>query len=280
MSQLLIDNLQEAVREGDAVLFVGAGVTIASVEPSKRPLASWPGLLKDAVQRVVDLGISLPPGWKQRQLEAIQSGDLDEMISAGEHITVKLRRAGEFGRWLDETAGQFRIGDPAVLTAIKDLELQIVTTNYDGLLEEATFLPAVTWRDPARVEKALRGAERAVVHVHGFFREPDSVILGVRSYVAITQDEHAQTMLRSLRTLKTLVFVGFGAGLQDPNFGAFLEWSGHVFGDSHYRHFRLALASEVASIQREHPGEQRVRVVPYGSEYSSLALFLRSLKGP
>lgn len=280
MTGLLLDNLKNSIASGQAVLFVGAGVTITSVEPSMRPIASWTGLLEHAVQRVVDIGISLPTGWKDRQLAAIQSGDLDEMISAGEHITVKLRRAGEFGRWLDDTVGKFRIQNPDVLTAIKHLDLPIVTTNYDGLLEAAIGLPTVTWRDSARVEKALRRDENAVVHIHGFFREPDSVILGTRSYVSITQDEHTQTVLKSLRTLKTLMFLGFGAGLQDPNFGAFLEWSGRVFKDSHYRHFRLALESEIAGLQAEHPGQQRIFVIPYGRSHSDLAPFLRSLKGP
>lgn len=280
MSHLLIDDLKQAIRERDAVLFVGAGVSIASVDPSQRPLASWTGLLENAVQRVEDLRITVPAGWNDRQLGAIRSGDMEEMLSAGEHVTVKLRRSGELRPWLNDTAGRFTVTEPSVLEAIRDLELPIVTTNYDGLLEAVTALPAVTWKNSPRVERVLRKHEKAIVHIHGFFQDPDSVILGTRSYVAITQDEHTQTVMRSLRTLTTLVFVGFGAGLQDPNFGAFLEWSGRVFAGSQYRHFRLALDSEAAALQREHPSEQRIFVVPYGSSHADLAPFLRSLKGP
>lgn len=211
MSHLLIDNLKLAIRERDAVLFVGAGVSIATVDPSQRRIASWTGLLENAVQRVEDLRISVPAGCKDRQLGAIRSGDMDEMLSAGEHVTVKLRRSGELRPWLNDTAGRFTVKEPSVLEAIRDLELPIVTTNYDGLLEAVTALPAVTWKNSARVESVLRKHEKAIVRIHGFFQDPDSVILGTRSYVAITQDEHTQTVMRSLRTLTILVFVGFGA---------------------------------------------------------------------
>jgi hypothetical protein len=58
---------------------------------------------------------------------------------------------------------------------------------------------------------------------------------------------HAQTVLRALQTMKTLLFVGFGAGLKDPNFGRFLQWTATVFRQSEYRRFRLAKEDEGSS---------------------------------
>jgi hypothetical protein len=76
------------------------------------------------------------------------------------------------------------------------------------------------------------------------------VILGIRSYEEVLGDAHAQTMQRAIRSLKTLLFVGCGEGLHDPNFGALLEWTCKVFPGAEYRHFRLA---------RERGGSTRTR---------------------
>jgi hypothetical protein len=78
--------------------------------------------------------------------------------------------------------------------------------------------------------------------------------------------------------MRTLLFVGCGEGLEDPNFGALLRWTRRVFAGSEYRHYRLALTNEVAAIQAKHPPEERIFVLPYGTQYSDLGGFLRSLR--
>jgi hypothetical protein len=47
----------------------------------------------------------LPNGWRERVLAEIHSSDLDDLLSAAEKVSRKLRRSGEYGRWLRETAG-------------------------------------------------------------------------------------------------------------------------------------------------------------------------------
>ncbi|MBK9350223.1 MAG: SIR2 family protein [Sulfuritalea sp.] len=116
----------------------------------------------------------------------------------------------------------------------------------------------MTWRDPAGVERALRGEEPQILHLHGAWRWPESIVLGHRSYEDVARDQHAQTVLASLRAERTFIFVGCGAGLRDPNLGAFLRWTASVFSRSEYRHFRLCLESEVEELRREHVDEQRI----------------------
>ncbi len=60
--------------------------------------------------------------------------------------------------------------------------------------------------------------------------------------------------------------------------GALLQWSAKVFAGSEYRHFRLARDGDVASLQVQHPAEQRVFVLGYGPDHNSLAAMLR--RGP
>src|SRR5438045_1484143 len=151
----------------------------------------------------------------------IDSGDLDNMLSAAEKITRKLGK-GEYARWLRESVGSLRAKDAEVLHALHGLGIPIATTNYDDLIEEATAIPAVTWRESSKVERVLRGDDGGVLHLHGYWDEPASVVLGIRSYEAVLGDEHAQTVLKALAMTKTLIFIGFGVGLDDPNFGQLL----------------------------------------------------------
>ncbi len=98
------------------------------------------------------------------------------MLAAAEEVTVRLggRSGGEFRRWLAESVGGLRVVDGAVIGALAGLGVPVATTNYDGLIEEVTGWPAVTWRDGARVQRVLRGDERGVLHLHGFSRDPES----------------------------------------------------------------------------------------------------------
>jgi hypothetical protein len=49
-----------------------------------------------------------------------------------------------------------------------------------------------------------------------------SVVLGVRSYDQVLGGEHAQAMLQAMTAMRTILFVGCGDGLEDPNLGALL----------------------------------------------------------
>ena len=164
-----------------------------------------------------------------------------------------------------------------VLAALRDLGGILATTNYDGLLEQVTGRPAVTWQDQARAQAVLRGREQAIVHLHGFWREPGSVVLGVRSYEQLLGAEHAQVLQQAMTAMGTLLFVGFGAGLADPNFTALRAWMGRLFKGGEYRHFRLAADGEVAALQAEHGPDERVFVLGYGPGHADLAPYLRRL---
>ena len=176
---------------------------------------------------------------------------------------------GEYRRWLRETVGSLRPHNREVIDALHGLGLQIATT---------TGLPAVTWMEGSKVERVIRGEDKGVLHLHGHWERPESVILGLHSYEQVMSNAHAQTVLRALQTMKTLLFVGFGAGLKDPNFGRFLQWTATVFRQSEYRRFRLAKEDEAEDLQKEHPEGERLFVLSFGKENSDLAPFLASLR--
>jgi tetratricopeptide (TPR) repeat protein len=278
MSGLLVEDLRKELARGRVIVLVGAGVAAGATGGA--PVASWTGLLENGVARCEELALKpLPPGWGKRTRDQIQSGDVEELILAAEAVTGRLggREHGEYRRWLKETVGKLDATHVEVLEALRDLGGILATTNYDGLLEQVTGRPAVTWQDTARAQAVLRGDEQAIVHLHGFWQEPGSVVLGVRSYEQLLGAEHAQAMQQAMTAMGTLLFVGFGAGLADPNFAALREWMARLFKGAEYRHFRLALDDEVRALRAEHGQDERVFVLGYGPSHADLAPYLRQL---
>jgi len=84
-------------------------------------------------------------------------------------------------------------------------------------------------------------------------------------------------VLHTLGMAKSLLYVGFGAGLRDPNFLQFRRWLGRVGATMPYRHYRLVRADEVESVRRDHDADERVMVLAYGATHAELPPFLRAL---
>lgn len=273
MVRATVVDLRREIENGQFLVIVGAGVSIAATQSNA--VASWKGLLRSGVDRCEP---RCPSGWADRVRGQID-GDLVDLLCAAENISQRLNAPGgaDYAAWLEDTVGSLRALDRKVLDALVGLGVPVATTNYDDLLEEVTGLRKVIWTDKRRVESFVRGRLDGILHLHGHWDEPDSVVLGVRSYEDILRDEHAQNTLRTLRTMRTLLFVGFGGGLDDPNFGALLKWAGRVFAESGYRHFRLFLdagRTAAAPLDVDHT----ICPVPFGSKYEDLAPFLRSLR--
>ncbi len=283
---LLLEDLQQTIRStpSKVVLIVGAGVSMGALYGTpQHEHASWSGLLHEGLARCEVTG-GLAPADVRRYRDLLGSDDPDAWVLVAEAITKGLGGPsdGEFGRWLRETVGGFASASRAtqVLDAIRALSergVVLATVNYDGVLEQATGLSPVTWRERGKLERVLRGDERGILHLHGYWDDPASVILGVRSYDDVIRDEHARTVLRSLRLTHTLVFVGHGAGLRDPNWSSFLRWTEANFQHSEYRHYRLALEHELERVRGEHSRGQRIYALSYGRKHDELGSFLRSL---
>ena len=277
---VLLDDLQQQIANGQVVAIVGAGVSIGATGADT---ASWVGLLKNGIKRCEGVGSPRPnPGWSDRQEAALEDGQLDELLSVASQIESRLGapNGGEYRRWLRESVGALRASDRAVLEALCDLGVPLATTNYDGLIEEVTRLPAVTWRDGARIQRIIRGDEPGILHLHGHWEQPELVVLGIRSYDQVLGDAHSQTVQSALAMMKSFLFVGCGEGLADPNFGALRQWIGKVFPGAEYRHFRLCRDGEIDEIQKLHPPEERIFAVGYGAGHADLVPFLGRLKQP
>ncbi len=126
-------------------------------------------------------------------------------------------------------------------------------------------------------EDLLRGkAVRAILHLHGHWSRPESVILDPAAYALAAPV--VQELLKSIRLSHTLLFVGCGAGLADPNWSTLLRWSREILAESRYRHFRLCRTEDLAALDRQHAPAERLFPVAYGVAFDDLAPFLRQLE--
>jgi hypothetical protein len=274
---MLLADLRKLIDDGEVALFIGTGVSVLATNGA--PHATWTGLIESGIEWCVELDPALD-AWAKRRRAELNAGEIQEILAAAQSVEDKLGGpgGGEFHRWLGETVGKLRASDSTVLEAIKDLNVPIITTNYDGLIEDETGLKPVTWRDTNKVEQVLRGDFPGVLHIHGYWDDPTSVVLGARSYADVTTNEHAQSVLRALRMTKSMVFIGYRGGLTDPNFSRLSAWTREVFSGSEYRHYRLAREAQLEKMKAQHDPRERIYVISYGKEYSDLPKFLRRLR--
>ncbi|MEW6073952.1 MAG: SUMF1/EgtB/PvdO family nonheme iron enzyme [Planctomycetota bacterium] len=280
MSELLRKDLKARIAAGRVVVIAGAGVARAATPQAP----GWVELLESGVRRCVDLdsGRKLPSGWAKRQGMALKDGDLDELLGVAEQVTLKLGGpgGGEYARWLDDEFRNLHHEDRSWTDALLALAVPILTTNYDDLLENSDRRTAVTWREPARLQEILQRRLAAIGHLHGHYSQPQSVVLGIRSYDEILAHEPTQALLHAAAALNSLLLIGFGAGLRDPNFRALRQWIARNFSGSKFRHYRLVREVETTVAQAEHEAGERIQVLPYGQDYTALPDFLKRLCPP
>ncbi|MFC1572677.1 SUMF1/EgtB/PvdO family nonheme iron enzyme [Candidatus Eisenbacteria bacterium] len=263
------NDLREMIQRGRVVAVVGSGVSIAT--NSEAP--TWRKLIQSAIERCRDLGEK--PAWCER-IEGLLAldDDADTLLLAAEAVDRKLRNNGELGRWLRDTFEQIQVEDPTVIQLLAQLDVPLVTTNYDGLIGAATRLEYVCWTDYRDSQRVVRGDDRRVLHLHGHWTKPDSVVLGIRSYEAVKAAEHPQAVLKALGMTKSFLFVGCGGeGLADPNVGHFLTWLEKLETETAPDHRHYCLVPRLEAFQ------PRGRLFPlvYGQDYADLPTFLRKL---
>jgi hypothetical protein len=84
----LVEDLASALARPDALVLVGAGVSVAATDGS--PVASWAGLLRDGVDQCLKVVSSLPDNWGEMRHSMIDSGDSDSLLLVAEDISRRL----------------------------------------------------------------------------------------------------------------------------------------------------------------------------------------------
>lgn len=278
---MLEDALRSDIGAGRAALVVGAGVSLAATSGAAE--ASWLGLIRAGMSYARATNAKLTDQWQanvESDLELGHQFNASLVAAAGKVLdALGGTDGGDFKAWLRRDVGGLseRITNPGVLDALTRLPCPLLTTNYDGLLEKVANRSAATWRESSRLQMAITRSSSDIGHLHGYWEEPSSVILGASSYGEILGHEAAQALQQAIATTRVLVFVGFGAGMQDPNFDSLRHWLRKYFAGSELRHYRLCLIGELEQLAQFH-SEDRISPVPYGAAHDDLEGFLLGLR--
>jgi hypothetical protein len=127
------------------------------------------------------------------------------------------------------------------------------------------------------VQDVLRGTKEAILHLHGEYQKPESVVLGLDTYNKVKDDPHAKAIMQCLTLSKTFLFVGCGDTVLDPNFQQLITWGKEALQDVVPRHRLLCRASELRAFQQKLADAHWLEPIAYGDDYAELGPFLRSL---
>jgi len=275
------NRLREEIESGRAILVLGTGVSKAL--SGNAPTADWVGLLRDGLTRAKKWGIADDDTITIQQLtleHALKSNNSHQLLGVASWLseTIRLTSTQAFTDWLRDSLGSLQLDGPTNLAhALKALGLPIATTNYDDLLARALNWDTTNWQDPETVRQVFRGEQvDRIVHLHGIWNNPRSVILSELDYERILSTPAAVANLKSFYHSHSFIFIGYGMGLDDPNFGLMLSHHREIAPESQGDHFRLCLSSEVAELDRIHRADD-IRVVPYGDNFDGLLGFIQSI---
>ena len=274
MNNVLEFELRKLLTDSRRVVpVIGSGVSTATAG-----IPGWKGAIEDGLKHLESIGLTQREQVAPARLQLAQ-GDL---ISAAQELKRLLGApAGEYPHWLKKCFGVGRdsVRDRSLINQLADLRTSLLaTTNYDrliSLLHPDAPLP-VTWLDAAAQMQTAIVEGGCVIHLHGAYHLPESVVLGVDNYESLVQSEAYQAVVRDLWLNRVLLFVGCSFdGLQDPDFTSLLQWTSRVFRGSPYKHYALLRNHDFGSAEaKRFLLEYRIQVVGYGDNFADLPAFL------
>ena len=189
-----LEELRQALMSERLVPVVGAGVSMAAAN-----LPDWSKLIRSGIDYAEASG-----GCEEADLSSARASlDKGLFLDAAQRLKALLHApGGQYAAWLEHV---FRLSyDDVVsknlLNRISDLLCPILaTTNYDDLLEKMLLdrYDSITWREPQQMLQALQKG-RAILHLHGIYRIPESVILGADNYGELVGASAYRAVLQTL----------------------------------------------------------------------------------
>jgi hypothetical protein len=270
-----LQSFKQAVSGSDVVFIVGSGLSATTTDGAQT--ATWGGLIRSGADRAQRLDGANGDRWRSLVDGLLEYPETNTVIQAAGMVAGALRRIGEsaFSQWMNDDIGDLEVRNDAAAAALLSYPFPILTTNYDTLLEKVGARQSTDWTDVRGFHEVVTRASDAIGHLHGVWNNPSSIVLSETDYAQFRTHKSIEALERAVSALKSIVYVGFGAGLSDPNFSALLRWHREAFPESGVTHFRLCRTSEEQELRRLHANENVVPVA-YGDDHQHLGPFLRS----
>jgi hypothetical protein len=209
--------IRDAAKHGELVVFVGAGASKLCGSPD------WRGFAEQVVGKLEKGGVL--SFLEAEQLRGL--GDARRTLSIAIALAKKQHINIDFDGIL-HPAKPDPIG-VELYELLSGLRPVFVTTNYDKWLDgtgPAELSPEVRTGDesePAKrptqrskyylrehLSSALLAERGAVIHLHGSYTEPDSMVVSLKDYIEHYADLRVQAFLNTMFKNYTVLFVGYG----------------------------------------------------------------------
>lgn len=257
---MIDEPLVKALVDGEAVAFIGAGVSVASGLPL------WSELLTGLLARAESSSskqLSIPSDeWKLTRKFLAQN----DYLLAAEMLHQGLPES-TFRTYIKGTLDN--VPEPNDLHySIARLPFSLaLTVNFDTLLERANpKAPCYTWKDHDAIFHAIREKEFAIVKLHGSVNDVDAVRLTRTQYrQAEFETPEFNECLKSLLTWKTFLFIGYS--LRDSDLLHLLDTTRSRFGKRFGPHYAIMPKDEVDEKFEKYLNDAlSIKVLPYTPE--------------
>jgi len=211
----------------------------------------------------------------KRAYEALEDPEVDGLLDAANILSSQMKQHSQFPTWLESVFGSLsqETRHPDLLDLLKALHQRgatLLTTNYDDVIEKHCGLQRISRSNQDDISRFQRGDLNGVFHIHGSYHNAHEVVLDTINYYEVKHSNEVQDILKTFLKYKTILFVGCGSGLEDPNFDVLLRWASEQEKNIPHRHCLLVRDGDNVKYQ------PLVRVT-YGPAYEDLAVYLKRL---
>jgi NAD-dependent SIR2 family protein deacetylase len=197
---MIPQHLIERIANQNAVFFCGAGIS-GGVE-GERGFPGGRDLARDMAEKLL--------GRTVRDEESLAQ-------IAQEVIWDDNERRSRLNEYLLQVFADPTIKPLRAHKALADLECNVITTNYDTLIEDAFKQAEKRCGTVVRENDLTRMRDVNVVKVHGCVTDVDNIVIAEEDYYRwLTSDSEMKTLVRLWFFQHHIIFVGFS--LSDPNF--------------------------------------------------------------
>jgi hypothetical protein len=272
-----MSRIRQALLDKKLVIIAGAGVTLSAIQPPP-PRITWTGLIRNGLDYLEEEGFVAADN---DELKVARAGpeqhpaEMRRMLRAYHYLKDELEHHKQYPTWLGTVFGSLHesVSHPEILQVLGTAHrkgAKLLTTNLDELLERFCRLQRIRPFIADDVRKYEQGILEGVFHIYGSFQDPTDVVLDTVGYHNVKASENLQSLLRAFAAHFTIIFVGCGSRLDDPNFGSLLTWASDRAQTLPNHHYLLVRDGET---RRYNP----LINLRYGREYGDLVPYLRRL---
>ena len=229
----LPEEIKQAALNGELVLFVGAGVSMLLGLPS------WSKLADKVLEELRYNGFL-----DYSEVAQLNTLDPRKRLSIAETIAEENEYCIKYEDHLrpDPSKGE------GIYKALNDIGCPCVTTNYDELLfprykgaktgdSSTTPAPVSRVSERERFFAHLLDEPGTVVHLHGCFNKPETMIVTTKDYLEHYDHENVQEFLEQLFRKKVVLFIGYS--LEEAEILEHILRRGSVLKEGDRRRFSL-----------------------------------------